>query len=105
MQGTIAAVVTVPNLENALLTEEQQAQQDADNLVKALEEANRKCADLANKCRDAQATWEKCEAEQREADVKVRGKLLANAAVAEVWHQVVLKADKARLAAEKLQAE
>ena len=55
--------------------------------------------------RDAQATREKHEAEQREADAKVRGKLRANAAVAEVWCQFVCQAEKARLAAEKLQAE
>ena len=105
MQGTIAAAVTAPDLENMLLTEEQQVQRDADDLVKALEEANCKHADLANKCWDAQAAWEKCEAEQHEADAKVRGKLLANAVVAEVQFQVVRKAEKARLAAEKLQAE
>ena len=49
--------------------------------------------------------WEKCEAEQCKADAKVRGKLLANAAVAEVRCRVMRKADKARLAAEKLQME
>ena len=49
--------------------------------------------------------WEKCEADQREADAKVRGKLLANAAVAEVRCRFVRQADKARLVAEKLQAE
>ena len=49
--------------------------------------------------------WEKCKADQCEADAKVRGKLLANAAVAEVWHRFVRQVDKARLAAEKLQAE
>ena len=105
MQGTIAAAVTAPDLENMLLTEEQQVQRDADDLVKALKEANHKCTDLMNKCQEAQAAWEKCEAEQCEVDAKVRGKLLANAAVAEVQHQVMRKADKARLAAEKLQAE
>ena len=49
--------------------------------------------------------WEKREADQCEADTKVRGKLLANAAVAEVRRWFVHQADKARLAAEKLQAE
>ena len=49
--------------------------------------------------------WEKHEVEQCEADVKVRGKLLANAAVAEVRRRFMRKADKARLAAEKLQME
>ena len=40
MQGKIAAAVTTPNLENTLLAKEQQVQWDADDLVKALEEAN-----------------------------------------------------------------
>ena len=88
-----------------LLAEEQQAQQDTDDLVKALEEANYKCEELVNKRRDAQATWEKREVEQHKMDVKVRGKLLANAAVAEVWRWVVRQADKVRLAAERLQME
>ena len=79
-----AEAVTAPNIEESLLTEEQQAQRDTDSLVKALEEANRKRVVLANKRRDTQVAREKREAEQREADVKVRGKLLANAAVAEV---------------------
>ena len=48
---------------------------------------------------------EKHEADQHEADVKVRGKLLANAAVAEVRRRFVRQANKARLAVEKLQAE
>ena len=48
---------------------------------------------------------EKCEAKQRKADAKVRGKLLANAVVAEVRRRFVHQADKARLAVEKLQAE
>ena len=37
--------------------------------------------------------------------MKGRGKLLPNAEVAEVWHQFLCQADKARLAAAKLQAE
>ena len=37
--------------------------------------------------------------------MKVRGRLLANAAVAEVRHRYVRQADKVRLAAEKLQME
>ena len=49
MQGMNAAVVTVPNIETTLLAKEQQVQQDADDLVKVLEEANRKCEDLAKK--------------------------------------------------------
>ena len=88
-----------------MLAEEQQAQRDADDLVRALEEAKRKHEDLANKRRDAQVTWEKREAEQREADAKVRGRLLANAAVAEVRRRFLRQAEKARMAAEKLQAE
>ena len=35
----------------------------------------------------------------------MRGKLLANAAVAEMWCRFMHKVDKARLAAEKLQTE
>ena len=99
-QGANAAAVTAPDIEAMLLAEEQQVQQDTDGLVKALEEANRKRVDLANKRRDAQVTWEK-----HEADAKVRGKLLANAVVAEVRCQFLRQADKARLAAEKLQVE
>ena len=52
--------------------------------MKALEEANRKRIVFANKRRDVQVAWEKREAEQCKVDAKVRGKLLANAAVAEV---------------------
>ena len=104
-QGTDAAATTSPDIEATLLTEEQQVQQDAEDLVKALEEANHKREDLAKKQRDAQVGREKHEAEQREADAKVRGKLLANAAVAEVRHRFVCQADKARLAVETLQAE
>ena len=104
-QGADVAAVTAPDIEETLLTKEQQVQRDTDSLVKALEEANRKCIVLANKRRDAQVAWEKCEAEQHEVDVKVRGKLLANAAVAEVRRQFLRQADKARLAVEKLQAE
>ena len=104
-QGADAAATTAPDIEVTLLAEEQQVQWDVEDLVKALEEANHKCEDLTKKRRDAQVAWEKHEAEQCEADVKVRGKLLANAAVAEVRHRFVCQADKARLAAEKLQAE
>ena len=49
MQGANAAAVTVPDIEVTLLAEEQQAQRDTDDLVKALEEANRKREELANK--------------------------------------------------------
>ena len=104
-QGTDAAVTTAPDIEATLLAEEQQVQRDAEDLVKALEEANRKREVLAKKRWDAQVAREKHEAEQREADAKVRGKLLANAAVAEVRRRFVHQADKVRLAAEKLQAE
>ena len=83
-QGTDAAVTTAPDIEATLLAEEQQVQWDVEDLVKALEEANRKREDLVKKRWDTQVVREKCEAEQHEADVKVRGKLLANAAVAEV---------------------
>ena len=105
MQGADAAAVTAPDIEASLLAEEQQAQRDADDLVRALEEAKRKREDLANKRRDMQVAREKREAEQREADAKVRGKLLANAAVAEVRRWFLRQAEKARMVAEKLQAE
>ena len=104
-QGADTAVTTAPDIEVTLLAEEQQVQRDADNLVKALEEANRKREDLAKKWRDVQVTRGKRKAEQHEADAKVRGKLLANAVVAEVRRRFVRQADKARLVAEKLQAE
>ena len=104
-QGADVAAVTAPDIEETLLTKEQQVQRDTDSLVKALEEANRKRVDLANKRWDAQVTREKRKADQCEADAKVRGKLLANAAVAEVRHRFLRQVDKVRLAAEKLQAE
>ena len=104
-QGVDAGAATAPNIEATLLAEEQQVQRDAEDLVKALEEANCKCEDLAKKQRDAQVAREKREAEQCEADAKVRGKLLANAAVAEVRRRFMRQVDKARLAAEKLQVE
>ena len=80
-QGADAAAATAPDIEVTLLAEEQQAQRDTDDLVKALEEANRKRDDLVNKRRDAQVAREKCEADQHEVDVKVRGRLLANAEI------------------------
>ena len=43
--------------------------------------------------------------EHHKVDAKVSRKLLANAAVAEVWRQVVCQEEKARLAVEKLQME
>ena len=54
MQGADAAAVTAPDIEVTFLAEEQQVQQDADDLVKALEEANHKREDLANKRWDTQ---------------------------------------------------
>ena len=48
-QGANAAAVTVPNNEVVLLTAEEQAQQDANDLVQALEEAKCKCDELATK--------------------------------------------------------
>ena len=105
MQGVNAAAVTTPNIETALLTEEEQAQWDTDALVKALEEANRKRDELVNKRHNTQAAQEKRKADQCKADVKVRGRLLVNAAVAEVRCQYMCQANKARLAAEKLQTE
>ena len=104
-QGTDAAAASAPDIEASLLAEEQQAQQDADDLERALEETKRKREDLANKRQDAQVAREKREADQREVDAKVRGKLLANAAVAEVQCQFLHQAEKARMAVEKLQAE
>ena len=104
-QGADAGAATAPDIDAMLLAKEQQVQRDAEDLMKALEEANHKREDLAKKRRDAQVAQEKCEAEQREADAKVRGKLLANAAVAEVRRQFVRQVDKVRLVAEKLQAE
>ena len=97
MQGVDAVAVTAPDIEVMLLAEEQQVQRDVDDLVKALEEANRKREDLANKRWDAQVAQEKCEADQREADAKVRGKLLANAVVAEVQCQFLRQAKKSEV--------
>ena len=104
-QDVNMAAVTMPDIEMTLLTEEEQAQQDADALIKALEEANHKHEELAGKRCDAQAAQEKCKVEQHEADMKMRGKLLANAAVAEVRCQFMCQVEKARLAVEKLQME
>ena len=100
-----AAAVTAPDIEATLLAKEQQVQWEADDLVKALEDMNCKHEDLVNKRRDVQAMQEKHEVEQREVDAKVRGKLLANAVVAEVQCQFLCQANKVRLAAEKLQME
>ena len=44
-----AAAVTVPDIEAMLLAEEQQAQRDADDLVKALKDMNCKHEELVNK--------------------------------------------------------
>ena len=51
MRGANAAVGTMPDIKMTLLAEEQQAQWDADDLVKVLEEANCKREELANKRR------------------------------------------------------
>ena len=103
MQGANVAAVTMPDDKEAvLLAAEEQAQWNTDNLVQALEEAKHKCDKLATKRCNAQATREKREADQHEADVKVRGRLLANAAMAEVRHRYVRQANKVRLALEKL---
>ena len=48
-QGVDAAAVTAPDIEAMLLAEEQQVQWDTDDLVKALEDANRKWEELVNK--------------------------------------------------------
>ena len=48
---------------------------------------------------------EKHEVERHEVDAKVRGRLLANAAVAEVRCRFLRQAEKARMAAERLQVE
>ena len=63
MQGMDAAAVTAPDIEATLLTEEQQVQRDADDLVKALKDVNRKRVELANKQQDTQAMWEKHKAD------------------------------------------
>ena len=104
-QGVNTAAVTIPDVETALLSEEEQAQQDTDILVKALKEANCMCKELANKRHNAQATQEKHEADQHEVDAKVRGRLLTNAAMAEMQCQYVCQANKVRLVAEKLRME
>ena len=49
VQGMNAVVVTAPDIEASFPAEEQQAQQDANDLVKALEEVNHKREDLMNK--------------------------------------------------------
>ena len=105
MQDVNVAVITAPDDKTVLLAEEEQAQQDADALVQVLKEANCKHNKLATKQCDVQATQEKCKVDQCEADVKVRGRLLANVAVAEVWRWYACQANKARLAAEKLHME
>ena len=99
------AAITALDIEVTLLTKEQQVQWDMDDLMKALEEANRKCENLAKKRQDAQVAREKRKADQREVDAKVRGKLLAIAAVAEVQRRFLCQADKVWLVAEKLQVE
>ena len=56
-QGVDVAATTAPDIEATLLAEEQQVQRDAEDLVKALEEANCKHEDLVKKRWDAQAAW------------------------------------------------
>ena len=75
-QGTDAAATTAPDIEATLLAKEQQVQWDAEDLVKALEEANCEREDLMKKQWDAQVAREKHKAEQHKADAKVRGKLV-----------------------------
>ena len=104
-QGVNTAVVTMPDDEVVLLAKEEQAQWDTNTLVQALEEANHKHDELVTKQHDTQATQDKCEVDQCEVDVKVRGRLLANAAVAEVWRWYVCQVNKARLVVEKLRSE
>ena len=48
-QGMDAAATTAPDIKVTLLAEEQQVQRDADDLMKALKEANHKREDLAKK--------------------------------------------------------
>ena len=84
-QDVNTAAITMPDNKMVLLTEEGQAQQDANALVQALEEANCKCNELAMEQCDAQATQEKHKVDQSEVDTKVRGRLLANTAMAKVW--------------------
>ena len=78
------AAITAPDDEMVLLAEEEQAQQDANALRQALDKADCKRNKLVTKRHDAQAAWEKHEVDQHEVDVKVRGRLLVNAAVAQV---------------------
>ena len=47
LRGADASAVTVPDIEAMLLAEEKQAQWDADDLVKVLEDVNRKREELA----------------------------------------------------------
>ena len=74
-QGMNVAVVTTPDVDIALLAKEEQAQWNADAVVKALEEANCKGNEVANKRCDTQAAQEKHKADQCEVDAKVRGRL------------------------------
>lgn len=102
LQDMNAAVTVVLDVKQLLLTEEEQAQQDADNFRQAFEDANHKCEELAGKQHEAQAAQEKRKADQHEVDVKVRGHMLVDAAVAEVWRQATCQVEKTRKAMEKL---
>ena len=101
-QDTNAAAIATPDDERVLLTEEEQAQRDANILRQAHEEADCKHNELAKKQHDAQAAQEKRKVDQHEADAKVRGRLLAIAAMAEVRRQYAHQADNVRKAVEKL---
>ena len=83
LQDTNMAVIITPD-NKLLLAEEEQAQREANDLRQALEDMQRKHDRLVVKHHEAQATREKCKLAQHEADVKVRGHLLADATMAEV---------------------
>ena len=78
---------------------------DTDDLRQVLEDANCKHNKLVVKSLEAQTTQEKRKAAQHEADMKVRGCMLEDAAVAEVWQWAACQVEKARKAAEKLHLE
>ena len=96
------AAIVAPDDKKLLLAEEEQAQREANDLRQALEDMQCKHNGLVVKCHKAQATQEKHKVAQHEVDTKVRGHMLANAAMAEVWQQAMCQAEKARKAAEKL---
>ena len=102
LQDMNVAAIVVPDNERLLLAEEEQAQQDTNDLRQALEDTTCKCDELMVKCCKAQAALEKHKVAQCEVDVKVRGRLLVNAAMAEVQRWAMHQAEKVRKAAEKL---